>query len=415
MKNDRVISKMYLVIALVVLFGTNTVNAQDTISDEEITYLFPQPWGGNGCLWYCGFQGGCLALYFYTDTQLPIIGVATSARCRDGSDCAVTLGLWKHLPSGMISLAEGVIDPVFASRYMEVIGGYVGPSGPPALAPQYVPIQETRFDSAIMVQDSFYVSYHSTNNLTIHFPTDEYLGWGLSGEQEGSGIRVARGSLGTNGLSWTFGVTSVDGGHLERLPFLFPIIDTTGMIFPCDTMTCANTSGFHLTAQSGDYATFAWVGAPEHTEWEVSYGPVGTEPGGGRVLHPTTTNVVVSNMRPETHYVAYVRGFCPECKVWSEWSEGVEFWMGMNGGTEGVPIVEQLTYISPNPAHGEVQVFSSFGIRKVSIHNVQGIQVSTRQVPGYSALIDVSTLPTGLYFVNVHTHAGTVTKKLVVE
>ena len=80
-----------------------------------------------------------------------------------------------------------------------------------------------------------------------------------------------------------------------------------------------------------------------------------------------------------------------------------------------VPIVEQLTYISPNPAHGEVQVFSSFGISKVGIYNVQGVHVSNQQVSGYSALIDVGSQPAGLYFVNVHTHAGTVTKKLVVE
>ena len=89
--------------------------------------------------------------------------------------------------------------------------------------------------------------------------------------------------------------------------------------------------------------------------------------------------------------------------------------MGMNGSTEGVPIVEQLTYISPNPTHDEVQVFSSFGIRKVGIYNVQGVQVFAQQVSDYSALINVGTLPAGLYFVNVHTYAGIVTKKLVVE
>ena len=216
---------------------------------------------------------------------------------------------------------------------------------------------------------------------------------------------------GSNGLVWHFGNGS------DRQFFLLPIIDTTGWNYipPCDTMTCANTSGFHLMAQSANYATFSWVGAPEHTEWEVSYGPVGTEPGGGRVLHPSTTNVVISNLDTGRHYVAYVRGFCPQCKVWSEWSDGVEFWVGMNDPVEIASTVERLTYVTPNPAHNMVQVFSSFGIRKVGIFNAQGKQVAARQVSDYSTTLDIGTLAAGLYFISIHTPAGTVTKKLVVE
>lgn len=403
-------SKICLIAVVFVLLCVPSTIAQDTIIGREITYIYPDNWDGNQYVGWSSPWWGYHAQYYFTDTQLSIIGVAFSSKPRwdNPGDCVIPLGLWKHQSSGMTLLAEKNIDPSFVSRYMAV-----GEQFMPYESSSICPIQEARFDSAITVQDSFYVSYYidGSNRMNTFI-----LLKSLSTSNQ-DGFRIASGSRGSNGnINWGFVVGDVANGvFINHLPYMFPIIDTTGMIFPCDTMTCANTSGFHLTAQSGDHATFAWVGAPEHTEWEVSYGPVGTEPGGGRVLHPTTTNVVVSNMRPETHYVAYVRGFCPECKVWSEWSEGVEFWMGMNGGTEGVPIVEHLTYISPNPAHGEVQVFSSFGIRKVSIYNVQGIQVSTRQVPGYSALIDVSALPAGLYFVNVHTHAGTVTKKLVVE
>ena len=404
-------SKICLIAVVFVVLCVPSTIAQDTIIGREITYIYPDNWDGNPYVGWNSPWWGYHAQYYFTDTPLPIIGVAFSSKPRwdNIGDCEIPLGLWKHQSSGMMTLlAEKNIDPSSVSRYMAV-----GEQFMPYESSSICPIQEARFDSAITVQDSFYVSYYIDECNVMH---TKILMAGLSTSNQ-DGFRIASGSRGSNGnINWGFVVGDVANGvFINHLPYMFPIIDTTEMIFPCDTTTCANTSGFHLTAQSGNFATFAWVGAPEHTEWEVSYGPVGTEPGGGRVLHPTTTNVVVSNMSPETHYVAYVRGFCPECKVWSEWSEGVEFWMGMNGSTEGVPIVEQLTYISPNPAHGEVQVFSSFGIRNVGIYNVQGVQVFAQQVSDYSALINVGTLPAGLYFVNVHTYAGIVTKKLVVE
>ena len=405
-------STCILAVLFVLMIGTNTIHAQDTIFGQEVTYLYPDIWDRSESLGWNSPWWGYGAIYYYTDTPLSIIGVAISSRPRRDlpGDCLIPLGLWKHQTSGMTLLAEKNIDPSLVSRYMSVYASehFLVQND----YSSFVPIQEAHFDSAITVQDSFYVSYFNDESSAYH---SLVLCKGLNASNQ-DGYRVAGGTLGSNGINWGFVVGDVENGvFLHDLPFLFPIIDTTGMIFPCDTMSCANTSGFHLTAQLGNYATFAWVGAPEHTEWEVSYGPVGTEPGGGRVLHPTTTNAIVSNMDTGRHYVAYVRGLCPECKVWSEWSEGVEFWMGMNDPVEIASTVERMTYVAPNPAHGMVQVFSSFGLRRVGIYNTQGEHVSTQQVSGYSAPLDISTLAAGLYFISIHTPAGTVTKKLVVE
>ena len=403
-------STYILAVLFVLLFGTNTIHAQDTIFGREITYIYPDHWDGNTSAMWNGPWWGYAALYYFTDTPLSIIGVAIASKiCQNQpGDCLIPLGIWKHQPSGMTLLAEKSIDPSLVSRYMAVAEPIM-----PLCDSYIVPIQEAHFDSAITVQDSFYVSYY-TDESSVYYSLILTKNLPVSNQ---NGYRLAGGSRDSYGdINWGFVVGDVQNGvFLDKLPFLLPIIDTTGYIPPCDTMTCVNTSGFHLTAQSGNYATFAWVGAPEHTDWEVSYGPVGTEPGGGRVLHPTTTIAIVSNMDSGTHYVAYVRGLCPECKVWSEWSEGVEFWMGMNDPVEIASTVERMTYVAPNPAHGMVQVFSSVGIRKVIIYNIQGEHVFTQQVSAYSALLDISTLPAGLYFVNVHTPAGTVTKKLVVE
>ena len=282
--------------------------------------------------------------------------------------------------------------------------------------PPYCPIQEAHFDSAITVQDSFYVSYYTDNCSYMH---NQILDQGLVSSNNVNGFRIAGGAHGDNGnINWVFVVGDWENGvFILHLPYLFPIIDTTdwNYIPPCDTMTCANTSGFHVATQTGRFAALMWVGAPEQTDWEVSYGPIGTAPENGRVISTTMTSATISNLDTGRHYVAYVRGFCPQCKVWSEWSDGVEFWVGMNDPVEIASTVEQLTYIAPNPAHDMVQVFSSFGIRKVGIFNAQGKQVAARQVSDYSTTLDIGTLAAGLYFISIHTPAGTVTKKLVVE
>ena len=404
----------YTTIALVLTLvcGTNATNAQDTIFDREITYLYPDNWDDNyrlaPFLTYNNYGGGHMAEYFYTDTPLSIIGIATSSKCHFDEECSATLGLWKHHSSGMTLLAEGDIDPAIANRYMRIPHSY-HPFSPNTI---YFPIQETRFDSAIMVQDSFYVSFKpSTLADESYVATCEPLCWRLS-------LDNTNGVPGINGIDWTFVVGDVENEvFLYAYPLLWPIIDTTGWNYipPCDTMTCADLVDFHVLPQWGNYATLSWVGAPEHTEWELSYGPVGTAPGSGRVISTSFTYATVSNMDTGVHYVAYIRGFCPECKVWSEWSEGVEFWIGMDDPPESVATVERLTYVAPNPAHGEVQVFSSYGLRRVELYNAQGQRVSTQQVSGYSTVVDVGALAAGLYFINVHTPAGVVTKKLVVE
>ena len=78
-------------------------------------------------------------------------------------------------------------------------------------------------------------------------------------------------------------------------------------------------------------------------------------------------------------------------------------------------MLERYTGLQPNPAAERVQVLSSFGLTGVEVYNAAGAKVAEQPATGYSATLDVSTLPPGPYLVRITTPNGKVTKKLVVQ
>ena len=121
-----------------------------------------------------------------------------------------------------------------------------------------------------------------------------------------------------------------------------------------------------------------------------------------------------------THYTAYVRAVCNRDTVcYSSWSDPVDVYFCDSvggGGTENVETVANMwTYIVPNPASSRVNVYSSFRISRVEVYNLYGRRMADLKADGNSAMFDVSGWPSGVYIVTVHTQAGNVAKKLVVE
>ena len=76
---------------------------------------------------------------------------------------------------------------------------------------------------------------------------------------------------------------------------------------------------------------------------------------------------------------------------------------------------EEYVMMRPNPATDRVQVFSSFNIRSIEVHNIAGQLVERRKVDATQTVLDVSAWEKGPYVVTITTPAGTVTRKLVVQ
>ena len=78
-------------------------------------------------------------------------------------------------------------------------------------------------------------------------------------------------------------------------------------------------------------------------------------------------------------------------------------------------LLERYIGLHPNPAAERVLVTSSFGLRSVELYNAAGIKVHEQRATGYSATLDIRSLPDGPYLARISTPHGTVTKKLLVR
>lgn len=75
-------SKICLTAVVFVLLCVPSTIAQDTIIGREITYIYPDNWDGNQYVGWSSPWWGYHAQYYFTDTQLSIIGVAFSSKPR---------------------------------------------------------------------------------------------------------------------------------------------------------------------------------------------------------------------------------------------------------------------------------------------------------------------------------------------
>lgn len=78
-------------------------------------------------------------------------------------------------------------------------------------------------------------------------------------------------------------------------------------------------------------------------------------------------------------------------------------------------VLDEFTYIMPNPARGRVTVASSFRIGKVTVCDAAGNTVISCEPKEMSVSFDVSMLPKGIYVVTIATNRGIVHKRLIVD
>jgi hypothetical protein len=71
--------------------------------------------------------------------------------------------------------------------------------------------------------------------------------------------------------------------------------------------------------------------------------------------------------------------------------------------------------IFPNPAHEKVYIRCPLNIKRISIFNIQGLEFSQTFSPGYESYVNVQNLSKGLYLLEIHTEAGIIVGKLIIE
>lgn len=444
---------MYVMLMLAVVPSLRGQGCGDTIFVLEPTYLYSH-WIGdevdstinnvvsvNGEDAYGGwnyvFPLHCdepeVAMYFYTDRPLTIIGVAANIAHRIGfygsSDSKSTdyFRLWEIDETNDLVLLNSMPMPYSftPTRKME----FKYRMKPKCLFPNaetykgVFDVVEFYFNSPTVVEDSFYVG------LTNY------------GINDGGGRSLV---LGDVWYRW-WGPTSSPCPNVDVLPYeqqyrrrssdcstweyysrseamlMWPIFDTTGMnVFnPLDTMVCAQVEGLHVLDQSGDGYFLTWTGQSGQYRWQLAYGPEGSCPEECEVVECSTSYKYLYGIDTTSRTVVYVRGYCGRNK-WGDWSDGLVIGalndtVDDGGGevTTGETLPDRFVTLAPNPGSEWVKVMSSFGMSGVKVMDASGRVLKEVETSGLDTDLDVRDWPTGTYFVQVRTPAGTTTKKFV--
>ena len=448
------------------MYGLNWFD--EYVFDEKNYGTVPSAGGG---LWYPMRQ----ARYYYTDTALPIIGIAVIAEVK------ILPSVSHDIEEGLYTIWDMYADTCVANRVPEYVQLFeatdtsfekiaelrwddhlnnpakimelielVRLEHNPYLNYYYKPVYEVYFESPITVRDSFYLGFTSFNNASEYIEYEVYghHSWGryLHPHTMYYGQRRAL-NYDTTGYSSLPGYTKVkydrnegpvccyaesgilqDGQPIDTTiwyygysdacfqPMIFPILDTTGYYLRFQD-TCADVSNFNLVSMDMTSATFSWDNnTSEHVGWQIAYGEEGMAVENCTFVNTGSTVYCLSDLDSAKWYVAYVRALCDDNK-YSNWSDSIRFYI--TGDTTQVSIqntiLEEYTQLIPNPASDIVSIFSSFSIRKVEIYSLKGEKLIESDVENVSISLDVSTLPKGIYLVKVYTPKGVATKKLVVN
>ena len=299
-----------------------------------------------------------------------------------------------------------------------------------------VPVHEYYFDKPVTVHDSFYVGM-TTNDAFRYFPPEYQsdsnhtaaYAWNICMFPYVSSLCTSDSCPAippqlykVKEYRWDDSGNVVDTSwrwmEIPSFTLIFPIIEIDTSLSDGPQYVCPPVENLHIANVEERNVVLLWNNNDEHLRWEISYGPQGTAPEDGTQLMASIPAIMVQGLDSCVHYSVYIRAVCMHDSLhYSEWSEPMDICICDTDAVAGVvaPLVEQLTYLMPNPAAEQVQVLSSYGITRVEAYSLQGTKMADSRVRGLGTSLDVRNWPAGLYIVVVHTPAGNVTKKLVVD
>ena len=185
--------------------------------------------------------------------------------------------------------------------------------------------------------------------------------------------------------------------------------------------SCVTPTGLHVVAVDSAMVSLAWDAGTAST-WQVERGMCDLGMSNAQKVTTQAPALTVADLPfGNAWYWARVRVVC-DSDFWSDWTDTVRFYVPNQhtGGnpddtTQAISLVEQYTYLMPNPARDEVTVASSFRVKAVELYAADGKLLQQVEVNAVGTTLSLEGSPAGIYFVRVRTSAGVTTKRLVVE
>lgn len=403
---------------------------------------FSQNCNGNcdirGFWWQVNYNSPSIVLRScHSDTMVTLVGIAAPLMelCNNASYASRSpeyFYLYKRDSTGFVQLQSARWDTAVPRKVMKLYGyGLTGGfdygviPDPAATYAHPHPVYEAYFDKPVQINGDFYVggsinSGRCVASNGLSEPMTIYIRWASLHDcwqtlphPETTDLVMYTDEYSTN---TTF------GSNYALWPgfgCIFPILQLPGDSIPAYPDTCLGTRGLRVLDISGRNATLTWDADGTASQWELSIvkGDTATATPDNGVVNSYGSNLAQLYYLDSAWYTIFLRTVCSaEGDVRSEWSDTVRFQIPQPDTSDvAVPtsLADRCTIVSPNPTGGQVSVFSSFEIRQITVVAANGQTVLTQPCSGHSASLDLAAIAPGTLFVQVHTVAGTVTRKLV--
>ena len=387
----------------------------------------------------------------YTPVPLKIIGIAGSPFVYDQSIIHLysldeSSGLQDYFyvydatPTGLVRLAEtpwSLFDP---HRTVHIKNHIPSTYGAPGIEPdscccyhptqEWFPVFEYYFDSAFYVTDSFYVG-GSLNNPPSSQRKHAGYRMAYNPGSEGScspeqvhsdcdivgmgtvmKVKYAWGA--TDWSKWMWGSRTIFPG-IYPPAIIYPIIEVDTTVPP--EGSCIQVANLEVPVVDSGCAVVTWDDFPNYTGIVLQYGPLVLPPSQWTTIEIGDSSFYrICGFNEVGRYGVRVKAICD--KVETEWTAPVYFYSAgyHDDTTTAVPtILSANTFLSPNPASGQVVVSSSFDMINIDIYTAQGILVYSAHPNNHRQEISLDGLHAGTYLVVIDTYAGTTHKKLVIN
>ncbi len=312
---------------------------------------------------------------------------------------------------------------------------------------QYVPIYEYYFDSAIYVNDSFYVG-GTCYGISWKTNLGRITTYGTASTDRNLGYIVCNSeyqSNGMGGIEWSdwcqpFNIkhkwkvqfnphTGVQYNTFQTTPWywpgsrnhldvllIYPIIEVDTTVPPEDA--CVPVGNVEVFP-SGSSAMVTWDDFPNYTAVTLRYGHINVPQNQWTSVDVTGQAMyTITGLSMGSMYGVSLQSECD--KTLMPWSHTVSFYIANDTnandstGIAEPTLLSQLTFLQPNPARDEVHISSSFNLQRLELHDAAGVLVYSEPVFGHMVTIDVSKMRSGTYIMTIHTKSGTTHKRLVI-
>ena len=304
-------------------------------------------------------------------------------------------------------------------------------------------VAEYYFDSAIVVDDSFYVgysrNYENVDNpmmfeqvVQYHNACNRFLWVNCEGESA-AGEEWYEWGTSICGILWpsilykapwyTVTANMPDKWYCQHIvPMVFPIIQVDTTVPPA--YYCPPVENLQVHGTDSESCDVTWDAFLNHQHgYEVQYGPRNVPQSQWQSVYAGMNFTHIEGLNPALYYALRVRPRC-EGFAWpnydggeydGQWCETVYFHPSdlHDAGMEPSPIARHTT-VMPNPATEQVTVRSDFVIVDIDLYDAQGVHLWNISSGSISETLDVSGLAAGRYTLMVKTAHGITAKPLII-